>query len=252
MKIIISFIISLILSNSLFSKKLSDAQYLRYFKYLFLTHDWSSVGHRESDNTKKVHPVKIFLHGDWSSKNRSAFEESAYEFQKLTDLNHSFVKYHEQSNLCVTNNFAFAESMLNNYNGWWISSNHFSENSLMSYRVLIDIRRCDNKINKTLIYVNPNLFKKDYLATRLANIALARNIGFSGSSREFTSRFPLSIFSGIVDIDDGKNLSELDKSFVKLLYQQDITPSNKILPFKMNRTLVFKAIRHYNLLDRVR
>ena len=33
------------------------------------------------------------------------------------DLNHSFVKYYEQSNFCVTNDFAFAKSILNDYNG---------------------------------------------------------------------------------------------------------------------------------------
>ena len=120
------------------------------------------------------------------------------------------------------NDFSYAESVLSDYSGWWVSSTHFIKR-LILLQVLLDIVKCDRKINKTMIYINPILLRKNYLIRRLSNIALARNLGYSGSSREFSYRFPRSIFSGIIDVDDESDLSDLDKSFIKLLYHENIT-----------------------------
>lgn len=251
MKRILNPLFLILITNSVFSKNLPDAQYLRYFKDLFLRHDWSSASSRESDTTKKVNPVNIYLHGDWSIGNRIVIQKASYEFERLTDLNHTLVEYPEQSNLCITNDFSYAESVLSDYSGWWVSGTRFHQSDLYCYRVLLDIVKCDRKINKTLVYINPILLRKNYLIRRLSNIALARNLGYSGSSREFSNRFPRSIFSGIIDVDDESDLSDLDKSFLKLLYHENITPS-RTKSYIMNRNLVFKAIRHYKLLDEVR
>lgn len=251
MKTIINLFILFLITNSLFSQKVGEAQFLRYFKDLFLKHDWSSVTGREKYVQKKVTPVKIFLHGNWSPKNRVSFKEASYEFEKLLDLNHTLVTSYDQSNLCVTNDYSFSTSVIRDYENFFYSGSQFDPYSSICYRVQIDIVRCDYKINKTLIYINPNLFQKDYLISRLSNIALARNIGYSGSSREFSRRFPKSIFSGAIDVYDNKTLSNLDKSFIKLLYQNDIPPS-KTKFYSMDRETVFKAIKHFNLLDKVR